>query len=126
MAVIIGSCFLLTSCATMARGRTQRANVSSEPQGALIYEGKDLIGITPTLVILDRKNPVLRFEKEGFSPREVAVKRELSGWIMADVAAGVLPSPGTLTSGTSSKSEAIALVGIFGVCPPVLSLGLTS
>jgi hypothetical protein len=124
MALIGASCFLLTSCASMARGHTQRVSVSSEPQGALIYEDGNLIGITPALVILDRKNLVLRFEKEGYSPREVAVKRALSGWLVADVVAGVIPSLGLLSSGTSSKSEAATGLAVFGGVPAGAMVGV--
>jgi hypothetical protein len=112
--LIAASCFFLTSCASIARGHTQRVSVSSEPEGALIYQGKELIGITPASVILDRKNLVLRFEKEGYSPREVGVKRALSGWLVADVAAGVGPALGVLSTGEGSPSKEAAAVAIVG------------
>jgi len=108
----------------MARGHTQRVRVSSEPQGALIYEGNDLIGITPTLVILDRKNLVLRLEKEGYRQGEVAINRALSGWIVADLAAGFGPAVGVFSAGGGPPSQAVAAVALTGGVPAGTLIGV--
>jgi PEGA domain len=81
---------LSTACATVFHGRTQETTVASEPVGAQVFIGNELVGVTPARIILKRREShlVLRFEKEGYQPGEVALKRSFSGWIAGDIGLG--------------------------------------
>jgi len=72
---------LSTACATIIHGRTQETAVTSEPPGAQVFIDKDLVGVTPTRILLNRRDSrvVLRFEKEGYVPENLALKRTFSG-----------------------------------------------
>ena len=76
--IIVGS-----GCATIMNGRTQAVTVSSEPPGAHIFMGSQLLGVTPARLELTRRDDhiALRFEKDGFVGQEIQVKRSVSGWI---------------------------------------------
>ena len=77
------------------------------------------LGVTPTVVNLRRRdaNVVLLFEKEGFHPEEVRLKRSISGWVAVDVLVGVNPM---MIQGLDSASQypgtaAAALAQTLGV-----------
>jgi hypothetical protein len=78
-----------SGCATIVNGRTQAVTVSSEPPGAHIYMGGQLLGVTPARLELKRRDEhiVLRFEKNGFVGQEIPVKRSVSGWIAGNAVA---------------------------------------
>lgn len=68
---------LLAGCAA-----TQKVKISSEPLGATVFLNNVKIASTPAVIKLSKKekNNILRFEKEGYLPVEVALNRNLSGW----------------------------------------------
>jgi PEGA domain len=78
-----------TACATMARGAggTQEVIVTSAPAGARVFIGNTIVGLTPVRLDLKRRDNhiVLRFEKEGFEPRQIPVKQSVSGWLALDL-----------------------------------------
>jgi PEGA domain len=84
--------WLGTGCATIVNGRTQAVTVTSEPSGAQVFIGSQLVGVTPARVELKRRDAhiVLRLEKEGFSREEIALKRSVSAWVAGD-AVGLNP-----------------------------------
>ena len=43
-----------TDCATLLQGKTQGIAVTSEPAGAQVFVGSDLVGVTPASFILTR------------------------------------------------------------------------
>jgi hypothetical protein len=75
--------FVAAGCATIVNGRTQAVAVRSEPSGANVFIGSRLVGVTPARLELKRRDDgiVLRLEKAGFSPEEIALKRSVSAWI---------------------------------------------
>ena len=75
-------------CATIAHGTRQEVSVTSEPSGARVFVAGQEIGVTPTQTRLSRKGGkiVIRFEKDGFAPQEVALERKASRWLIGDVA----------------------------------------
>ncbi len=103
---------LSTACATVFHGRTQETTITSEPVGARIFIGKELVGVTPARIILKRREShvVLHFEKEGYQTEELALKRSFSGWIAADIGLGAAQFA---NQGLASQSQmASAAAGI--------------
>lgn len=86
------SCALVFSsgCATFANGRHQRIQIETNPPGATASvqgskrqkNASSLRLETPGEVVLHRKEKqvVLRIEKDGYEPFEVALKRGPSAW----------------------------------------------
>ncbi len=101
---------LATACATVFHGRTQETTVASEPVGAQVFIGKELVGVTPARLILKRREShlVLRFEKEGYQPGEVALKRSFSGWIAADIGLGAMQFANQGIASQSRRTSAAA------------------
>jgi hypothetical protein len=76
-APIVLAAILLQGCATLVRGTSQKVPVTSAPAGArVLVDGKDA-GLTPLLLKLKRKRPVvIRIEKEGYDPHEIRIERK--------------------------------------------------
>jgi hypothetical protein len=86
-----------TGCATLVHGTRQTVTVTSDPAGAQVTvlsaapDGTRVVrsrpGVTPIQLNLTRRDPniVLRLEKEGCSPAEVRLKREISGWVATNL-----------------------------------------
>ena len=81
--------FSLIGCATIVKGKFQKITVTSDPSQAFVtVDGQQTK--TPGVVTLDttRSMYVLRFEKEGYEPVEVKIKRGLSGWLFGNIIFG--------------------------------------
>jgi hypothetical protein len=80
---------LATGCATLAHGTSQAVPVTSAPSGARVFVNGKLAGTTPLKLDLARwrKGTVLRLEKDGFVPQEMALHRTVSGWTMGNLIA---------------------------------------
>jgi hypothetical protein len=80
-------------CASVVNGRTQAVTVTSEPSGARVFIKSQLVGVTPARLELKRRDAdiVLRLEKDGFSAQEIALKRSVSAWLLADAGVGLNP-----------------------------------
>jgi PEGA domain len=109
--VVIAACVWITGCATLAHGRKQEVVVSSEPPGAQVLLRGEGIGLTPTRVTLPRRDShlTLRFEKAGYQPAELLLRRSMSGWIVGDLAWGPQFANQGLSS-TSQQATAAAVV----------------
>jgi hypothetical protein len=87
---------LLTfGCASIVHQTTQQIPVTSEPAGAAVtvacgdvYNDPKLV--TPTVVTVHRKPDrcVIGLAKEGYQPTEVALRKSVSGWYIANVVIG--------------------------------------
>jgi hypothetical protein len=62
------------------------------PSGAKVVVKDVQMATTPAVIELKRKEPniVLRFEKEGYEPVEMALKRSVDGWIAGNILLGGL------------------------------------
>ncbi len=88
----VGIIFLLSSCASIIHGTRQNVSVNSIPSGAkVIVKGVEMAK-TPAVIELKRnvKDIVLRFEKDGYEPVEVALNRKVDGWVAGNIIFGGL------------------------------------
>lgn len=86
----IGITFMLSSCASIINGTRQSVSVNSIPSGAkVIVKGVEMAK-TPAIIELKRNetNIVVRFDKDGFEPVEVALNRKVDGWIAGNIVFG--------------------------------------
>ena len=68
---------LLIGCATIMRGTSQSIAVNSNPSGAKVIVMGMEKGTTPAVVKVSRKetNLIIRLQKDGYEPVEVALTR---------------------------------------------------
>lgn len=79
-----------SNCCTIIHGDTQDISVNSQPSGAKVIVRGVHMATTPAVIELKRKesNIVLRFEKEGYEPVEIALKRGTDSWIAGNIIFG--------------------------------------
>ncbi len=83
--------FLTTGCATIIKGTTQGVPISSDPSGADILVDGMLVGTTPTDVELKRKRDhLIVIEKKNYSPKNIAVVKNVGGAVWGNIIAGGL------------------------------------
>ena len=76
---VIGCLLFQVSCATIFHGFKEEIEVTSEPTGAKVYvEDRQIVTTPGEISIKMKRDLMLRFEKEGYDPCEVEVKRRLS------------------------------------------------
>ena len=83
---------LVVSCATIIHGTRQEISVNSMPSGAKVIVKGVHMATTPAVIELKRKesNIILRFEKEGYEPVDIALRRSVDGWIAGNIIFGGL------------------------------------
>lgn len=81
----------LTSCATIMHGTRQSIGISSNPSDACVWVDSQMIGSTPLIVEMSRKdNHVVRIELEGYQPYEAMFSRQMSCWVFGNIIFGGL------------------------------------
>ncbi len=79
----------LTGCASIMHGTRQSVGISSYPTNAEVWVDNKYVGQSPTIVQLSRKDHhLVRIQMEGYQPYEVALTREVSGWVFGNVVFG--------------------------------------
>ena len=83
--------FLIIGCATIMQGTKQNIGISSNPSGAKVIIDGRIIGNTPLMEKLSRKdNHFVKIELDGFIPYETTLTRKLSGWVAGNIIFGGL------------------------------------
>ena len=84
---------LLSSCASIIHGSRQDVRVTSVPSGAVVRVNlNNQATTTPGVLTLNRKEIgyVLTFEKQGYKPVEVSLRRTVDGWLFGNILFGGL------------------------------------
>lgn len=80
-----------TGCATVVKGSTQKVPISSEPSSADVLVDGNLMGQTPTTLVLKRKNDhLITVQRQGYQSRSVAVVKNVGGAVWGNILAGGL------------------------------------
>lgn len=83
---------LFSGCASIIQGSRQDVRVTSNPSGAVVRVNlNNQATTTPGMLTLNRKEIayVLTFEKEGYKPVEVSLRRTTSGWLFGNIIFGI-------------------------------------
>ena len=77
----------MAGCATIANGTSQRIRVSSEPPGAEVFVAGELVGTTPTEIVMSRRsvNPQVRVVDQRGNSEYRRLGNSLSGWMWLDL-----------------------------------------
>ncbi len=84
---------LLAGCASIIHGSRQDVRVTSVPSGAVVRVNlNNQATTTPGVLTLNRKEIgyVLTFEKQGYKPVEVSLRRTVDGWLFGNIIFGGL------------------------------------
>jgi len=84
---------LLSGCATVFKGSTQKVNFSSDPASAKVYVNGQYMGTTPMELRLESKHQyTIEFRKDGYANKTVLINSNVgAGWIVLDVLFGLVP-----------------------------------
>lgn len=83
--------FSVSHCGTIIHGTTQEIGISSTPAQADVFIDGQLVGQTPLVETLSRKNRYsISIDVEGFLPYEVVLDRKVSGWAFGNIIFGGL------------------------------------
>ena len=79
-------------CAAIIHGTKQDISVNSNPSGVNVYVMGVHKATTPAIIEVRRKDSIiiLKFEKEGYEPVEIALSRSVDGWIWGNIVFGAL------------------------------------
>ena len=126
------SAFALSACATIIGSTTQPVSFKSTPEGAALTitnrAGEKIhAGATPATVTLNRgagyfkaESYTVRYEKDGYSPKEFMVSGNVNGWYFGNIIFGGLvlgmlivdPLSGAMfTLDTDKVDQALEAVG---------------
>lgn len=82
---------LAAGCATIMHGTTQDVTVNSNPSSAMVFVDGQSVGSTPAVVNLKRKsNHVISVKLDGYQPYEMALSKNVSGWVVGNLVFGGL------------------------------------
>lgn len=108
---------LIGGCASIVGGgSTQQINISSNPEGASIWQGKlkgkEVVGLvdtglrTPANITIPRKNVVIVLKKESHQDTNVVLKQNINGWFFGNIIiGGLLGSSIDISTGASMKFD---------------------
>ena len=87
----LGIAIWVTGCATIMHGTSQDVSITSTPSGASVKVDAMSYGKTPVVVNLSRGNAhVVKIDLAGYEPFEMAIKKNLSGWVWGNIIFGGL------------------------------------
>ena len=88
--------FLATGCATMFNQETQNLTFNSTPDSADIEVNGTVLGRTPWTGPVKRgSEQAVLISKDGYEPKQIQLKGEISGWVVANALWGL---PGLLST----------------------------
>lgn len=87
--LVIIPLILLTSCATIVNGTTQRICFTSCPPHATIWVDHCQMGQTPIAVDLTRgNNHIVHIELDGYQPYDIHIQKRMSKWVFGNIVFG--------------------------------------
>src|SRR5216117_647069 len=79
------------ACATIMHGKTQEISIASAPSGATVTVDHAVLGTTPVVAKLKRKDKhTIVVKMDGYQPFELVTTRSTSGWVWGNIVFGGL------------------------------------
>ena len=96
---------LLSGCATIVSGTTQKLNVSSQPSGAEAKVDNTISAKTPAVFTLERRSDhTIEISKEGYKSATIMIKRTFNGMATGNILLGGIIGAGVdAASGSMNK-----------------------
>ncbi len=91
--LIIATVLMLTSCATVFSGNTDKVRISSSPSGADVYIDGLPVGKTPVAVNLDKGDSYhVAVQMDGYETAYATIASKVgAGWVILDILGGLIP-----------------------------------
>ena len=107
-AAVGAAVFFSSGCALTLGGSMQRVRVNTTPPGAQVLVNGELAGMTPTEVVLRRRDAdaALCVRRDGFGSEWIMPQRGFSRWLWVDVVLSALLTGAGLVSG-QGETESI-------------------
>lgn len=87
--LVIIPALLVTSCATIVNGTTQRICFTSCPPHATIWVDNCQMGTTPAAIDLTRgNNHTVHIELAGYQPYDILIQKRMSKWVFGNIVFG--------------------------------------
>jgi len=91
ISLLTAAAVMVSGCATIINGRTERVEIASDPPGATAKVDGIPIGTTPTSIDLKRDNPhSVTIEKDGYVTAEESIEQGTSWWLAGNILLGGL------------------------------------
>ena len=104
---LILAAFMLSGCATIVSGTTQKISVASQPSGADAKADNSMTAKTPTTFTLDRKNDhTIEISKDGYKTATIMIKKTFNGMVTGNILIGGLIGTG-IDAATGSMNKLI-------------------
>ncbi len=90
-AIVCG--LVLSGCAALFKGHSERVEFSSAPSGASVYVNGVLKGYAPLQLKLETKRTYdVEFRMEGYQPVRATITNRIgAGWVVLDILGGLFP-----------------------------------
>lgn len=88
MAILV---FVLTGCATVMTGTSQKIAFSSNVPEAKVFVNNVQVGVTPAVLELatgDGKDVSIRIEAPGYKPYVTVLRKKVTGWVWGNILIG--------------------------------------
>lgn len=109
------------ACASIIHGSKQSVAFTSTPSSARVTVDDQLVGNTPVVAKLTRKDKhIVRIELEGYSPFEATLARRTSGWVWGNIVFGGLI--GLAVDASTGAMYKLTPAEISGTLGPVTSM----
>lgn len=109
------------ACASIIHGSKQSVAFTSTPSSARVTVDNELVGNTPVVAKLRRKDKhIVRIELEGYSPFEATLARRTSGWVWGNIVFGGLI--GLAVDASTGAMYKLTPAEINGTLGPVTSM----
>lgn len=103
MFLVIGGAVLLSACATIFTGTTDTLTFNSEMSPVKVFIDSEYKGETPLTVEVGRRvsslRPVVRFEKNGYTPQEFPLKKTFNWIAISDITSTIVSGGVDLLTG---------------------------
>jgi len=91
LVVVLVMALGLVACASIIHGSSQKLNIASEPIGATVSVDNEVVGVTPVVAKLRRKDPhTIVVKLDGYQPFQIKTERHTDGWVWGNIVFGGL------------------------------------
>ena len=81
----------IAACASIIHGSSQKLDIASEPIGATVSVDNEVVGVTPVVAKLRRRDPhTIDVKLDGYQPFHIKTERHTDAWVWGNIVFGGL------------------------------------
>jgi uncharacterized protein YceK len=94
MLMLVIACVVVSGCASIINGSSQKIEVSSLPAGARVMVDTATVGVTPLSVKIQRRSEhTIRVGLAGYEEAELTITSGMSAWVWGNLSFYVIFAP---------------------------------